>query len=164
MKEAKNIGTYTYVAPESDAEKKVEDKKHPKDRLLSVDRMQKYEVTLQDMFAMRLHYKQEGLQQLKEAIEALNDYEGACTQVVTWETQIAQAMKDLPELAENNVIPEEEIMSEETSKQFKEIKANLEQALMDAVPKPAETKAKPVAEVAEETKVVDGEENLETKK
>lgn len=130
------FGEYSYVTPEDEAEKKLQDKKHPKDRLLSVERVQKYEVTLQDMFTMRLHYKQEALQQLKNAVEALRDYRSAMTQVKTWEEQILKAFEDIPELKTNNEIPEDQLVVEEQVKEFDGITAQLEGRFNEISSKP----------------------------
>lgn len=120
----KKIGEYAYVTPENEAEKAVQEKKHPKDRLLSVNRMQSYEVTLQDMFAMREHYKNEALSALKNAVLSLRDYKTGMVQVKTWEEQIAKAMADLPELAEGNEIATP--ITPELVNEFAEICAGLE--------------------------------------
>lgn len=120
------IGEYQYVSPESEAEKELTSKKHPKDRLLSVKRLQSYEVTLQDMFAMRQHYKQESLNALKNAVLSLRDYKSGMVQVKTWEEQIMKAMQDIPELTDNNTIPESEVVTAEMVKEFEEICAGIE--------------------------------------
>lgn len=122
----KKIGEYAYVAPESDAEKELQTRKHPKDRLLSVQRLQSYEVTLQDMFAMRQHYRQEALTALKNAVLSLRDYKSGMVQVKTWEEQIAKAMADIPELAVGNELSPEEQVTAEAVKEFEEVAATLE--------------------------------------
>lgn len=122
----KKIGEYSYVTPETEAEKKLQEKKYPKDRLLAVERLQKYEVTLQDMFAMRQHYNQEGINALKNAVLSLRDYKSAMVQVKTWEEQILKAMADIPELKDNNEIPQEDLVTEEVVKLFDETCAELE--------------------------------------
>lgn len=122
----KKIGEYSFVAPENKTEEELNAKKHPKDRLLAVERLQKYEVTLQDMFAMREHYKQEGINALKNAVLSLRDYKSAMVQVKTWEDQITKAQSDIPELAEGNEIKEEDRVTEDVIKMFDEICAQLE--------------------------------------
>ena len=126
MSPEKKIGEYQYVTPENDAEEELQGKKHPKDRLLSVNRLQSYEVTLQDMFAMRQHYKQEAITAVKNAVLSLRDYKTAMVQVRTWEEQILNAMKDLPELAEGNELPDEDLATPEKVKEFEEIASQLE--------------------------------------
>lgn len=120
----KKIGEYAYVTPENDVEKALQEKKSPKDRMLKVERMQTYEVTLQDMFAMREHYKQEALTALKNAVSCLRDYKTALVQVKSWEDQIATAIKDIPELAEGNSI--ETPLTVELVNEFTEICSGLE--------------------------------------
>lgn len=156
----KKIGMYSFVTPESEAEKKVEEKKHPKDRLLSVERQQKYEITLQDMFAMRLNYMNESTEALKNAIMSLRDYKAALTQVLTWEEQIAKAMADQPILKEGNELTEDQLHSEEESKQFMEIAATLEEAFNKLGVK----RLVPEEGAQDEAEVLEGEENLEAKK
>lgn len=121
---SKKIGEYSYVTPENETEARLEAKKHPKDRLLNVERVQKYEVTLQDMFSMRQHYINEALSQLKSAVMALRDYKSAMVQTRTWEEQITKAFADIPELAEGN--PLLNTVEEEKVKEFDEICAQLE--------------------------------------
>lgn len=123
---SKKIGEYSFVTPENEAEAQLQDKKHPKDRLLAVERIQKYEVTLQDMFAMREHYRQEALTALKGAVMALRDYKSAMVQVKTWEEQINKSMEDIPELRTGNEIPEADLITEDQAKEFDEICAQLE--------------------------------------
>lgn len=123
---SKKIGEYSFVTPENEAEAQLQDKKHPKDRLLAVERIQKYEVTLQDMFAMREHYRQESLTALKSAVMALRDYKSAMVQVKTWEEQINKSMEDIPELRTGNEIPEADLITEDQAKEFDEICAQLE--------------------------------------
>ena len=120
----KKIGEYAYVTPENDVEKALQEKKSPKDRMLKVERLQTYEVTLQDMFAMREHYKQEALNLLKGAVGYLRDYKPAMVQVKTWEDQIITAMKDIPELAEGNSI--DTPVTVELVNEFTEICSGLE--------------------------------------
>ena len=120
----KKIGEYSYVSPENEAEAELEAKKHPRDRMLSVERVQKYEVTLQDMFSMRQHYKQEALSQLKGAVMALRDYKSAMVQTKTWEDQIVKAFEDIPALSEGN--PLTETVTDDMAKEFDEVCAKLE--------------------------------------
>ena len=139
MADEKKIGEYTYVTPENTAEEQLQTSKSPKDRLLAVERIQKYEVTLQDMFAMRENYKQEALSALKNAVLSLRDYKSANIQVKTWEAQILKAFEDIPELAEGNAIDESDLITEESVKEFEEVCANLElrhneMAIKDVVP------------------------------
>lgn len=129
--EEQKIGEYAYVAPETEAEKELHAKKHPKDRLLSVKRIQSYEVTLQDMFAMRQHYKTEALSALKNAVLSLRDYKSGMVQVKTWEEQITKAMGDLPDLANNNELQENEVVTPEMVREFEDLAVTLETRFND---------------------------------